>query len=79
VHADGIAAAGRGRGVAALVVFALALAVPCALAWISHFFVEHNRPAVLDHCLWSWWADQKMVAPMQSGKMGDEVSRCTAN
>src|SRR5947207_7418796 len=27
--------------------FALALAVPCALAWISHFFVEHNRPAVL--------------------------------
>jgi hypothetical protein len=59
--------------------FALALAVPCALAWISHFFVEHNRPAVLDHCLWSWWADQKMVAPMQSGKMGDEVSRCTAN
>lgn len=24
---------------------ALALAVPYAPAWISHFFVEHNRPA----------------------------------
>jgi hypothetical protein len=55
---------------------ALALVVPYALAWISHFFVEHNRPATFEHPLWSWWADQKMVALMLTGKMGDEVRRC---
>lgn len=54
-----------------------ALVAPYALAWISHFFVEHNRPATFEHPLWSWWADQKMVALMLTGKMGDEVRRCT--
>jgi hypothetical protein len=53
-----------------------ALIVSYALAWISHFFVEHNRPATLEHPLWSWWADQKMVALMLTGKMSDEVRRC---
>ena len=38
------------------------------LAWVSHFFVEHSRPASFGHPLWSWWADQKMVALMLSGK-----------
>jgi hypothetical protein len=57
---------------------ALALVVPYAPAWISHFFVEHNRPATFDHPLWSWWADQKMVALMLAGKMADEVRRCNA-
>ena len=56
----------------------LALVVSYALAWISHFFVEHNRPATFEHPLWSWWADQKMVALILMGKMGEEVRRCTA-
>ena len=55
---------------------ALALVVSYALAWISHFFVEHNRPATFKHPLWSWWADQKMVALMLTGKTGDEARRC---
>ena len=54
---------------------ALALVVPYALAWSSHFFVEHNKPATFEHPLWSWWADQKMVAMMLAGKMGEEVKR----
>lgn len=54
---------------------ALALVVPYALAWISHFFIEHNRPATFEHPLWSWWADQKMVAMMLAGKMTEEVKR----
>ncbi len=53
-----------------------ALLVPYALAWFSHFFVEHNRPATFDHPLWSWLADQKMVGLMLSGRMGEEVRRC---
>ena len=52
-----------------------ALAVPYALAWFSHFFVEHNRPATFGHPLWSWLADQKMVALMLAGRMGEEVRR----
>ncbi len=52
-----------------------ALVVPYALAWFSHFFVEHNRAATFSHLLWLWRADQKMVALMLAGKMGDEVRR----
>ncbi len=52
-----------------------ALLVPYALAWFSHFFVEHNRPATFGHPLWSWLADQKMVAFMLAGKMSEEVRR----
>jgi len=55
-----------------------ALAVPYALAWFSHFFVEHNRPATFGHPLWSWLADQKMVAMVLAGKMDKEVERCSA-
>lgn len=54
----------------------LALIVSYALAWVSHFFVEHNRPATFEHPLFSWWADQKMVALMLTGKMNAEVRRC---
>jgi hypothetical protein len=28
--------------------------------------------------LWSWWADQKMVAMMLLGKMGEEVKKVSA-
>jgi hypothetical protein len=55
-----------------------ALVIPYALAWFSHFFVEHNRPATFGHPLWSWLADQKMVAMVLAGKMGKEVERCVA-
>lgn len=54
---------------------ALALVLPYALAWISHFFVEHNRPATFEHPLWSWLADQKMVGMMLVGRMEQEVKR----
>lgn len=54
----------------------LGLIVSYALAWVSHFFVEHNRPATFEHPLFSWWADQKMVALMLVGKMNAEVRRC---
>jgi hypothetical protein len=53
-----------------------ALIVPYALAWISHFFIEHNKPATFGHPLWSWWADQRMVFLTLTGKMGHEVKRC---
>jgi hypothetical protein len=56
---------------------AAALVVSYGLAWIAHFFVEHNTPATFEHPLWSWWADQRMVFLMLTGGMGDEVRRWT--
>ena len=56
-----------------------AIVVPYAFAWFSHFFVEHNRPATFGHPLWSWLADQKMVAMVLAGKMNQEVKRCERN
>ena len=56
-----------------------AVVLPYALAWLSHFFVEHNRPATFGHPGWSWLADQKMVAMVLAGKMSDEVKRCAGN
>jgi len=57
---------------------AAAIVIPYAFAWVSHFFVEHNRPASFGHPLWSWLADQKMVALVLAGKMSGEVQRCAA-
>jgi hypothetical protein len=54
---------------------AVAIAVPYTLAWLGHFFVEHNKPATFQHPLWSFWADQRMVFLTITGRMGDEVSR----
>jgi hypothetical protein len=58
---------------------AVAVVVPYALPWFSHFFVEHNRPASFAHPLWSWWADQRMVALILVVKMGEEVRRYAEN
>ena len=46
-----------------------------AAAWVSHFIIEHNRPATFKHPLWSFIADYKMVALMLAGRMSNEVSR----
>src|SRR5258708_36870002 len=54
---------------------ALALAIPYALAWISHFFIEHNKPASFPHPFMSWWADQRMVVLTIMGKMSEEVRK----
>jgi hypothetical protein len=55
-----------------------ALVVPYTLAWIGHFFVEHNQPATFEHPLWSWWAGQKMVGMILLGRIGEEVKKAAA-
>ncbi len=44
-------------------------------AWVSHFFVEKNRPATFTYPLWSFAADWKMWAMMATGKLGAELAK----
>ena len=54
----GLLIAAANRHSWALVV--LALVQGYALAWIGHFFFEHNRPATFRHPLWSFMGDWRM-------------------
>lgn len=44
-------------------------------AWVSHFFVEKNRPATFSYPLWSLLGDLKMYGMMWSGRLGGELAR----
>jgi hypothetical protein len=47
-------------------------------AWISHFFIEKNRPATFKYPTWSLQADFKMWSLMVRGAMDAEVERVMA-
>ncbi len=44
-------------------------------AWISHFFIEKNRPATFKYPLWSLRADFVMWKKIVTGQMDAEVER----
>ena len=44
-------------------------------AWISHFFIEGNKPATFKYPRWSLQADFVMWSKMVRGTMDDEVAR----
>jgi len=67
-----------GRLIKRLLDIALALAalvVPYALAWVSHFFVEHNRPATFKYPFWSFAADFRMLGCALTGKLDAELQK----
>ncbi|MEM7199207.1 MAG: DUF962 domain-containing protein [Planctomycetota bacterium] len=55
----------------------LPLAVVCSygLAWVAHFFVEHNHPATWSYVRWSLMAEYKMFFFAITGRMGSEMER----
>ena len=49
--------------------------VAYGLAWYSHFFIEHNKPATFGHPFYSLAADYKMAGLMLTGRMNAEINR----
>ena len=44
-------------------------------AWVSHYFVEKNRPATFSYPAWSFIADWRMWALMALRKLDGELKR----
>lgn len=47
-------------------------------AWVSHFFIQNNKPATFKYPLWSLLSDFKMWAKIAAGTMDAEVERAMA-
>ena len=58
---------------------ALAPVAGYGFAWISHFFIEKNRPASFTYPRWSLLGDFVMLKKMFEGTMDEEVERVLAD
>jgi hypothetical protein len=75
---------GNGFGVAALVIGVVMLnpmipivgiVIGYVFAWSGHLLVEHNRPSMLSHPVWSFICDVRMLRLWLGGRLDDEHAR----
>ena len=45
------------------------------LAWISHVFLERNRPATFTHPIWSFMGDFRMFVLACAGRLNNELKK----
>jgi len=44
-------------------------------AWVSHFFIEKNKPASFKHPFWSFRGDFRMLGYFLTGRIGGELAK----
>ena len=69
----GLAASAAVTGTPGLLVGALLCGY--GFAWVSHFFIEKNKPASFKYPGWSFIADWKMWLYMATGRLNAELTR----
>jgi len=48
-------------------------------AWVSHFFIEKNRPATFKYPFYSFASDWRMWAMWMAGRLGPELEKAGVN
>jgi hypothetical protein len=79
---------GTGLAVAALIVgivmidpmiVILGIALGYLFSWSGHFLIEHNRPSMVSHPVWSFQCDVRMFRLWLGGRLNEERIRAEAS